>query len=117
MRTVLAVGAAAAALATLLTITAGGPASAQAADASVAAENTTFEPPVITIPAGGTVTWTNTDQVAHTVTADDGSFASGFLAAGESVSVTFDAPGTYAYYCIPHGAPGGLGMAGVLVVQ
>ena len=76
-----------------------------------------FGPSTLTVPAGTTVTWTNTDQAAHTVTADDGSFDTGFVAPGQTVSLTFAAPGTYPYYCIPHGAPGGAGMAGVIVVQ
>jgi plastocyanin len=94
-----------------------GPASAQAGAAAVIAQETTFSPPTLTVPAGTTVTWTNADQAAHTVTADDGSFDAGFIAAGQTVSLTFDTPGTYPYYCIPHGAPGGAGMAGVIVVQ
>src|SRR5687768_8704241 len=36
-----------------------------------------FEPAAVTVPAGTTVTWTNTGSRPHTVTADDGSFDSG----------------------------------------
>ncbi|MEX2556104.1 MAG: copper-containing nitrite reductase [Actinomycetota bacterium] len=61
-----------------------------------------YDPAVIRVKAGTTVTWTNGDEVAHTVTADDGSFDSGFLNAGQSWSHTFTEPGTYAYHCIPH---------------
>jgi plastocyanin len=93
-----------------------GPASAQAT-AAVIVQDTTFNPQTLTVPAGTTVTWTNADQAAHTVTADDGSFDTGFFAAGQTVSLTFATPGTYPYYCIPHGAPGGRGMAGVIVVR
>ena len=50
------------------------------------------------------------------VTADDGSFDSGLFGQGETFSHTFSTPGTYPYYCIPHGGPGGAGMAGVVVV-
>ena len=117
MRAPLLIAAATAALSASLAIFAlTGPPSAQAA-AAVIAQETTFSPPTLTVPAGTTVTWTNTDQAAHTVTADDGSFDTGFVAAGQTVSLTFATPGTYPYYCIPHGAPGGAGMAGVVVVQ
>ena len=118
LRFPLLIAAAAAALSASLAIFAlSGPASAQAGAAAVIAQETTFSPPTLTVPAGTTVTWTNTDQAAHTVTADDGSFDTGFVAAGQTVSLTFATPGTYPYYCIPHGAPGGAGMAGVIVVQ
>ena len=118
MRAPLIIAAAVAALSASLAIFAlTGPASAQAAGTAVAVQNTTFSPQALTVPAGATVTWTNADQVVHTVTADDGSFDTGFFADGQTVSQTFATPGTYAYYCIPHGAPGGSGMAGVIVIQ
>ena len=50
------------------------------------------------------------------VTADDGSFASGLLAKGDSFTHTFDRPGVYAFTCTFHGRPGGIGMAGIVVV-
>lgn len=52
-------------------------------------------------PTGTTVTWTNDDTAAHTVTADDGSFDER-IAAGETVTVTFDEAGTFAYHCDIH---------------
>lgn len=61
-----------------------------------------FNPPVIKVRKGATVTWTNRDNVPHTVTASDGSFRSGLLNLGQSWSFTFDKPGTYSYYCEPH---------------
>ncbi len=58
---------------------------------------------VLTIPVGTTVTWTNEDPgMLHTVTADDGSFDSGFLEEGQTWSYTFDAAGTFDYHCTPH---------------
>lgn len=39
---------------------------------------------VLTVPVGTTVTWTNDDSTMHTVTAVDGSFASGFFDNGDS---------------------------------
>jgi len=84
---------------------------------TVEASRLAFTPGTLTIPAGTTITWTNADGFAHTVTADNGSFDSGFFGAGQSFSMTFDTPGTYFYYCIPHGSPGGFGMAGVVDVE
>ena len=57
---------------------------------------------VLTVPVGTTVTWTNDDSTMHTVTAVDGSFDSGFFDNGDSWSFTFDEPGEYEYYCLPH---------------
>ncbi|CAN5697246.1 hypothetical protein BH24CHL5_BH24CHL5_06160 [soil metagenome] len=57
----------------------------------------------LTIEIGSTVTWTNNDPgVMHTVTAVDGSFDSGFLETGESFSYTFNSPGEFEYFCLPH---------------
>jgi plastocyanin len=87
-----------------------------------------FEPAELTVPKGATVTWTNTGQVVHTVT-DDPSKAlnksdavlpggappwdSGNIAGGASYSRTFDVPGQYTYFCIPHES---LGMVGHITV-
>jgi plastocyanin len=75
-----------------------------------------FSPEELTVPVGSTVLWTNTNTLAHTVTADDDSFASGLLEPGETFSQTFNEPGEYQYYCELHGDPGRLGMAGVIIV-
>jgi plastocyanin len=58
-----------------------------------------FYPADITVPSGTTVVWTNEGEQPHTVTAHDGSFASGTLYPGESYQVTFYEPGTYTYQC------------------
>ncbi|HLG61750.1 MAG TPA: right-handed parallel beta-helix repeat-containing protein [Ktedonosporobacter sp.] len=76
-----------------------------------------FSPKQIHINAGDTITWMNNGQVAHTVTADDHKFDSGNIDAGKTYSHTFTEPGTYAYYCALHGAAGGVGMAGVIIVD
>jgi len=44
--------------------------------------NISFSPRMITISPGTTVVWVNQDPVAHTVTADDGSFDSGLIQPG-----------------------------------
>lgn len=79
-----------------------------------------FSPASLTVPSGTTVTWTNKDSFDHTVTADDGSYDSGNLAQGKTWSHTFNAPGTYHYYCKPHASKGSdgayKGMTGTIVV-
>lgn len=57
---------------------------------------------MIRIKSGTTVVWTNRYEVAHTVTADDSSFDSGFLNPGQSWSYIFAKPGTLTYHCTPH---------------
>lgn len=61
-----------------------------------------FQPEILKVKVGAKVTWTNDDTVAHTVTADTTSFASGNLQPGGSFSFTFTRPGTYAYHCSIH---------------
>ncbi|MDE3077668.1 MAG: cupredoxin family copper-binding protein [Chloroflexota bacterium] len=71
-----------------------------------------YSPATLTIHTGDTVTWTNAGSIAHSVTADDGSFDSGLLNHGASWSMTFSAAGTYTYHCAPHPW-----MKGTVVVQ
>lgn len=61
-----------------------------------------FAPMDVTIPAGGSVTWTNLDGEPHTVTSVDGLFRSGALDQDQSLTFTFAKPGTYAYLCSIH---------------
>lgn len=57
----------------------------------------------MSVKSGTTVTWTNDDSVAHTVTSDTGSVLnSSSIAPGQSFSFTFTTPGTYAYHCAIH---------------
>jgi len=75
----------------------------RAADASVEIADMAFAPGDVTVNVGDTVTWTNADPgMVHTVTSTSGAFDSGDMDEGESYSVTFTAPGTYAYLCTPH---------------
>jgi plastocyanin len=69
-----------------------------------------FSPATLTITAGDTVIWTNSDAVAHSATGSG--FDSGLLGQGDSYSVTFSAAGTYDYLCTPHPT-----MTGRIVVQ
>jgi plastocyanin len=59
-------------------------------------------PFTVSLAAGGTVEWGNADGIAHTVTADDASFASANIGAGGTFSHTFVAEGTVAYHCALH---------------
>jgi len=52
--------------------------------------------------AGTTVTWTNQDNVPHSVTFKNGMQDSGLLSQEQSFSYTFKTPGTYQYYCTVH---------------
>ena len=56
----------------------------------------------IQLRAGTTVTWTNQDNVPHSITFKNGMKDSGLLYQGQSFSYTFNTPGTYQYYCTVH---------------
>ncbi len=83
---------------------------------AVSATDNEFTPRELAIQPGQTVTWVNNGQTAHTVTADNGSYNSGLFQPGAIFKHTFTKPGRYPYYCSLHGAAGGYGMAGVIVV-
>jgi len=59
-----------------------------------------FDPKVIEIDAGDSVTWTNDDNFTHTVEVDGQEDHE--VGQGESVSIKFDRPGTYRYVCTLH---------------
>jgi plastocyanin len=61
-----------------------------------------FAPQVIQVKKGTTVTWTNQDNVAHTVTGDAGGPASGLLNKSQTFSYTFNTVGNFPYHCMPH---------------
>ena len=69
---------------------------------AVTIKNFAFGPASLSVAAGSSVTWTNDDSTAHTVTADDGSFDSSSIAPGSTFSQTFDTAGTFAYHCSIH---------------
>jgi LPXTG-motif cell wall-anchored protein len=73
-----------------------------AASKTVTIADFAFSPKSVTIDVGDTVTWRNNDDVAHSATAEDGSFDTGTFAKGESRSETFDTAGTFEYICTPH---------------
>ena len=59
---------------------------ANAADAQVKIANFTFEPPVLTVKVGTTVTWVNDDDIPHLVSEKDGKFRSSALDTGDKFS-------------------------------
>ena len=92
----------------------------------------TFSPVNVTVTAGDTVTWTYAGGAApHNVVSDpgqvttfrcangcDGAGGDGTPSAtGWTSTVSFTTPGTVAYYCEIHGAPGGIGMHGTVIVN
>ena len=80
--------------------------------ASVSIANFTFKNPVVTVKTGTTVTWTNADDIPHTVVAKDGSFKSKVLDTGDRFSFTFAKPGQFGYFCSIHPH-----MTGTIVVK
>ncbi|HEX6654137.1 MAG TPA: cupredoxin family copper-binding protein [Thermoleophilaceae bacterium] len=73
-----------------------------AASGSVTIADFSFTPGSLTISQGDTVTWVNNGPTPHSATANDGSFNTGILKAGQSASHTFSQAGTFSYYCQPH---------------
>ena len=69
---------------------------------TVSIHDLTFDPATLNVASGTTVTWTNNDTVAHTVTADDGLFDSGVLEPGQSYSTWLGGSGTVTYHCEIH---------------
>ena len=59
-----------------------------------------FDPKTIEIEAGQRVTWTNVDNFTHTVQVDGQEDHE--VERGESVSLTFETPGSYHYVCTLH---------------
>jgi plastocyanin len=84
----------------------GAPANAPAAPpdsaAAVKIDNFSFGPQELTVAAGAKVTWTNRDDIPHTVTSTNDLFKSKALDTDDQFSFTFDRPGTYEYFCSLH---------------
>jgi plastocyanin len=87
---------------------------ALAEDAAVSIDNFTFSPAEITVAAGTRITWTNNDDIPHTVV-DAGNpkeTKSPPLDTGDAWAHVFDKPGTYHYFCSLHPH-----MQGTIVVR
>jgi len=76
--------------------------SATSANGQVIMKGIRFQPAELTVHPGETVEFKNEDIVAHTATADDGSFDSGLIQPGSSWKMTIQKTGTIAYHCTPH---------------
>ena len=85
---------------------------APALAAAVRIDNFTFKDPVVTVKPGTTVTWTNGDDIPHTVVSKDGFFKSKVLDTGDRFSFTFAKPGQFGYFCSLHPH-----MTGTIVVK
>jgi plastocyanin len=83
-----------------------------AATAEVKIDNFSFGPGTLTVPVGTAVTWTNRDDIPHTVVSTDGAFKSKVLDTDEKFSFTFSKAGSYPYFCSIHPK-----MTGKVVVQ
>lgn len=83
---------------------------------TIAMHGQAFGPELDTVTVGSTVTWTNQDGFEHTTTSDAGLWESGVVVSGQSFQHTFTDTGAYPYHCRIHGASGGVGMAGTVVV-
>jgi len=88
------------------------PVAEDAAPIAVKIDNFSFSPNTITIAVGGSVRWTNHDDVPHNVVADDKSFKSKTMDTDENFTYIFTKPGTYAYFCGLHPK-----MTGKIVVK
>ena len=73
-----------------------------AEDAKIKIANFTFDPPTLTVKAGTTVTWVNTDDIPHVVSEKNGAFRSGALDTDESFTQAFPTAGTVEYFCAIH---------------
>jgi plastocyanin len=90
------------------------PAATRPAAINVRIDNFAFQPRVLVIAAGATVTWKNADDVPHTATSTKNPqvFDSGALDTDDKFSFTFSKPGKYTYYCKVHPH-----MTGVVIVK
>src|ERR671911_2626544 len=88
---------------------------AQGQEVTVRMEDNFFNQANITVEPGTTVTWVQSGNNPHTTTSYDGLWDSGMIEGGSggTFSFTFEEPGTYDYFCIPHET---LGMIGSVTV-
>ncbi|MGH3441205.1 MAG: cupredoxin domain-containing protein [Nitriliruptorales bacterium] len=101
-----------------------------AATEDVDVQDNVFVPETVAVTVGDTVRWTQSGGNPHTITADDRSFDSrpdcnsfadagmgNCMSEGDTFEITFEEEGEVPYFCKIHGAEGGQGMSGVIVVE
>lgn len=86
--------------------------SAVQSEQTVVIKDFAFTPQTLRVKVGTTVTWINSDSVAHSAVSDNGMFDTKLLASGEKGSYTFTKAGTYTYKCNIHPS-----MTGTIVVE
>ena len=79
---------------------------------TITIQNSSFNPSMLTITAGTTVTWVNKASGTMDVTSDSGLFSSGNLTNGMSYNYTFNQTGSFPYHCAIHPS-----MTGTIVVS
>jgi plastocyanin len=89
------------AVATLI-VAAKEPDKAKGANHTVTMRDKKYAPASLTVKVGDTVVWTNNDEHDHTVVADDKSFKSGNIGAGDSFGHAFEKKGKFSYSCSYH---------------
>jgi plastocyanin len=92
------------------------PRAAVADTVTVTLQNLFFDPAEIVILPGDTVDWQNIEGF-HDTTSDDGLWGFPPMDAPWDFQLEFDQPGDFQYYCTVHGAPGGIGMSGIIHVM
>jgi len=75
-------------------------------------DNFAFTPGALTVKAGTEVTWTNHDDIPHTVDSTQGKFKSAALDTDQKFQFRFTEPGEFPYYCRMHPK-----MTGSIIVQ
>lgn len=84
---------------------------------AVAVQGFGYSPGTLTVSPGTTITWSNVDEILHTVTtgspeSPDGEIDGQMQGAGTDFTHTFSEPGTYEYFCSRHPF-----MRGTVIVQ
>ena len=90
------------AAATFVAIAPRAPSANTASSAAIQIDNFHYSPPMLVVAPGTTVTWTNRDDIPHTVVATDKEFRSKALDTKDDFSFTFTTPGSYQYFCSLH---------------
>ena len=68
----------------------------------IVVDNFSFAPSTTAVAAGTAITWTNKDDVPHNIVSTELKFKSPVLDTDQQFTHSFDAPGTYKYYCSLH---------------